>query len=68
MDMTASYVREDLRALSEVIQFAGSSSPGGNAGDEVLKAALELILDDAAGAAESHFENELSPADHVGRR
>jgi hypothetical protein len=27
-----------------------------------------LILDDAAGAAESHFENELSPADHVGRR
>ena len=63
-DMTAVYVREDLRKL----QLTASRSPDRDAEDEVLRVALGLILDDAASVAASHFEDEASPADPVGRR
>ena len=63
-DMTAVYVREDLRKL----QLTASRSPERDAEDEILKAALGLILDDAANVAASHFEDETSPAGPVGRR
>ena len=66
-DMTAVHVLEDLRELSETLQLTAPRSPEREAGDEVLKAALDLILDDAARVAASHFEDETSPAGPVGR-
>ena len=67
-DMTAPFVREDLRDLSFKFRFAAPWSMERDAEDEVLRAALDLIIDDAARVAESHFEGEDSPAGPVGRR
>ena len=66
-DMTASLVREDLRELSEKFHIAAPGSMERDADDEVLRAALALIIDEAASVAESHFEGENSPAGPVGR-
>jgi hypothetical protein len=67
-DMTASFVREDLRELSERFHFAAPRSMERDADDEVLRAVLGLIIDDAASVAESHFEDVDSPTGPVGRR
>ena len=69
-DMTASFVRKDLRDLSERFHVAAlrSSERDAEDGDEVLRAALDLIIADAASVAESHFEDDSSPTGPVGRR
>lgn len=60
-DMTALHVREDLRALSARLRSASPRDGKRDADDEVLRAALDLIIEDAASVAESHFADQSGP-------